>query len=407
MKYLRQPQRNDDNPYANGGPSDDDAASALSNNIGGKILTPQEIEGAQNTNSEGNNGNSSGGERQNGGENNSEGKNNEGGSANNSEEGNSGNQGNQNSDNNQQNNQGGQSSQPNGQQQRSFEEMLVEKTGGKLKSVDEIENYLKRPDLTNYPNLLKELEWYEKGGDKATLEKIQSLSNLKDMDNRTIVRKALEYDYPELDGKQIDRLMARKYPTLPEGSDLESLTPDQKDLLADTDILLVQDGKAAREKLQTLHDQWSTPPLVSLQEKAITEMKKWHSTVDAGLKDLDVLPVSLNGKEPYNFKLEADDKANLAVQMKKLEGSIWNEIGMDKDGKFSLQKVAEGVLFLTNEKFRNAYISNQKGKGVEEIKKEIHNTKDFRNNGGGSSNDGVPKTVKGTLAEQIAASLEG
>lgn len=272
-----------------------------------------------------------------------------------------------------------------------FSSQLVKETNGKIKSKEDLEQYLSRPDLSKHPEVAVLYDHLEKGGTYESYNQIKSLGDVKAMDDREAVRKLMHMEFPDWTPDEIEFKLSRKYPT-----DVEGLDPDD---VREMNLNLKAEGKEARQKLTEKINSLANPPASKEKEtreaaeaKAKKDVEDWHNYVAKGVENFSKIEVPVEGeKEPFIYELKPEEKklvhqfANEAWK----NSEIWVEAGKDEAGKFSMPRMLTAIaMALKAPTILPKIAQNGMARGIESVKKSMQNTQEV---GGKTTTSGSGK----------------
>ena len=282
--------------------------------------------------------------------------------------------------------------------EKSFEDLLAEKTNGKYKTYDDIEQALSSKETSSKfatEQVEKLNDYVNKGGNVSEYLRTQT-ADYDEMDELGIVKAHIRFKNQDLESGDVDLLFNSKYKF-----DEDVYTNDEIRL---SKIQLKQDSREAKSELKKFQIQHSAPAShrkaednkAELQENA----KRWSGIIDESLKDFKNVSFDINDKgEKFSYDLSNDAVEKVRTSSKNL-GDYWNKY-VNKDGSENISKLNKDMAALDNldSIVRSAFAQGlAKGKG--DVIDDIKNPSYTQESKGDSER---PLSMQ----EQIAAELRG
>ncbi len=256
-------------------------------------------------------------------------------------------------------------------QEVSFESLLDEKSGGKYKTYEELEEALTTESSSvEFANeqIAKLNDYVAKGGNVNEYLRTQT-ANYDDMSEQDIVKSFMRFNNPDLDGSEIELLFSDKYKL-----DEDEYTEDEIRL---SNIKLKQASNKARAELKKFQSDNSTPEvqrdLEAEQAKIEENQKVWRGKVDNNMKEFKNVEFDINDKgEKFSFELSDKAVDNVSNSTKNLP-AFWDRY-VNKDGSENITKLVKDMAILDNVDsiVRSAYAQGA-ANGKEDVIEDIKN----------------------------------
>jgi len=137
--------------------------------------------------------------------------------------------------------------------------------------------------------------------------------NPSEMDDLSAVRLSIQSEYPDLTGKEVNRLMNRKYK-------LDSERFDEEEV-ADSTLELKIDATKARKDISSLREGY-TLPVESAATQGEVESPfddSWYSSMEQETSSLEGIDFELPGGKSFNYGLRDDYRQQLVNKNSRLE----------------------------------------------------------------------------------------
>jgi hypothetical protein len=265
----------------------------------------------------------------------------------------------------------------------SFEELLLEKSGGKFKSYEDLEKTLtEKPQETQSTEFASEqlevLNRYVKDGGKLEdfLKTQVDYSGMSEMD---VIKAEMKLNDPDLTESDMDFLINKEYQL-----DTEEYDEDEVRL---SKIKLRKDARKARTALKEWQDSYTIPEKkesVEPQQKVEQntqpskeslekERIRWESAVKDSASKMDKIDFEINEKgDKFTFALSDDDRATVIKNNSDLS-TFWGRF-MNGDGTENVEKLNKSMFILDNfNKIIRAAASQFKSEGKDTVLKDIKN----------------------------------
>jgi hypothetical protein len=258
-----------------------------------------------------------------------------------------------------------------------FQEMLVEKTGGKFNNWEELTQMAAQPKQTELDARLAEVQEYlNKGGsfEDFVLTQATDYDGLSDLE---LVKEKMLIDNPEMDETDIDFLLDRKYKL-----DDEKFEEDEVRLSM---IELKKDAKAAKTTLKELQDKLRLPdvkPQQNLsqdlekqqqeQQAQIAEQRKqWVENINKSIVDLKEVNFTV-GDQEFKHSVTDEQRANIGKLNDDLN-TFFNKY-QKQDGSFDYNALHQDRYKIEYfDQIMRSAVSQAKSTGAEDIIKDIKN----------------------------------
>ena len=280
--------------------------------------------------------------------------------------------------------------------EKSFEDLLAEKTNGKYKTYEEIESLLSSKETSSsFANeqMEKLNDYVSKGGDVQEYLKTQT-ANYDEMDELALVKSHLKFNNQDLENDEVNLLFNSQYKL-----DEDVYTADEIKL---SKIKLRSDAKKAKKELKSFQKESSVPKQhreqVNNKKHAEETSRIWNEKIDKSLNDFKEISFDINDKgEKFAYSLSEEAVENIRTSNKNLS-EFWNRY-VNKDGSENITKLNKDMATLNNldSIVRSAFaqgLSKGKGDVIDDIKNPSY-TPETKN---------TPDKPL-SMAEQIAAEL--
>ena len=265
----------------------------------------------------------------------------------------------------------------------SFEELLLEKSGGKFKSYEDLEKTLsEKPQETQSVDFANEqlevLNRYVQDGGKLE-DFLKTQVNYADMSEMDVIKAEMKLNDPDLTESDMDFLINKEYQL-----DTEEYEEDEVRL---SKIKLRKDARAARTALKEWQDKYAVPEKkksVEPQQKVEQttqpskeslekERVRWETAVKDSASKMEKLDFEINEKgEKFSFALSEDDRATVIKNNSDLS-TFWSRF-MNGDGTENVDKLNKSMFILDNfDKIIRAAASQFKSEGKDTVLKDIKN----------------------------------
>lgn len=264
-------------------------------------------------------------------------------------------------------------------QSQSFEELLIEKSGGKFNSYDDVVNALNdiptesEPQFAN-EQLAKLNEYVSQGGDLKTFVETQ-LKDFSAFDDLGLIKEKMKMDDPELTSEEIDLILNDKF-KLDEDEYSESEIKLSK-------VKLRKEARQAREFFDKFQKENAVPAGVADNEAAAkaqaeqkatmeAQQKEWENTLNTQLGELSHVEFSLGGEEAFKFEVSDSIKSEIKDSVTFIN-NFWNRY-LDKDGNVDHPKFLKDMTRIMAGDKLDAFIASQaRSQGKEEFSRELEN----------------------------------
>ena len=280
--------------------------------------------------------------------------------------------------------------------EKSFEDLLAEKTNGKFKNYEEIESLLSSKETSSsFANeqIEKLNDYVAKGGDVQEYLRTQT-ADYEKMEELDLVKNHLKFQNQDLKSDEVDLLFNSQYKL-----DEDLYTNDEIKL---SKIKLRTDAKKAKKELTSFQDESSVPKQhrqqVANKKQTEENTKLWAEKIDKSLSDFKEVSFDINDKgEKFSYAL-SEEAINTVKSSNKNLSEFWNRY-VNEDGSENIAKLNNDMAALNNldSIVRSAFAQGlSKGKGdiIDDIKNPSY-TPDSKSSSGKSL----------SIAEQISAEL--
>lgn len=254
--------------------------------------------------------------------------------------------------------------------EKSFEDLLAEKTNGKIKTYEDIESLLSSKDTSSkFANeqIAQLNDYVAKGGDVQEYLKTQT-ANYDEMEEFDLVKSHMKFNNQDLESDEVDLLFNSKYKL-----DEDIYTADEIKL---SKIQLRTEAKKAKKALKSFQEESSVPKQhreqVSKQKQSEESQKLWAEKIDNSLSDFKDVSFDINDKgEKFSYSLSEDAIENVRTSNKNLS-DFWNRY-VNEDGSENITRLNTDMATLNDldSIVRSAFAQGlSKGKGdiIDDIK---------------------------------------
>lgn len=232
---------------------------------------------------------------------------------------------------------------------KSFEDLLTEKSGGKYKSWEEVEQ-LSQPKNEFANDLVGKLNEFAKKFDDPNLAldlflKTQT-TDFNQLASEDAVKMKIRMDNPELSEKEIEYEFKTSYKLDENEYDEETVELAK--------LKLDREAKKAKSELSQMQQEIALngdkdPAQIAETKKQYEESKnKWNNDSEQAIKSLDKLTFKINENENFDWKFDDKDKSEALNVTKELYESSANffKLFQDEKGNYDQAKIASSYLKL-------------------------------------------------------------
>ena len=265
----------------------------------------------------------------------------------------------------------------------SFEELLLEKSGGKFKSYEDLEKTLtEKPQETKSVDFANEqlevLNRYVNDGGKLEdfLKTQVDYSSMSEMD---VIKAEMKLNDPDLSESDMDFLINKEYQL-----DSEEYDEDEVRL---SNIKLRKDARKAKTALKEWQDGYTIPENKESveseqkvgqtnqpsQEALAKEKARWEKAVNDSASKMEKIDFEINEKgDKFTFALSDEDRVNVVKNTSDLS-KFWSRF-MNGDGTENVEKLNKTMFMVDNfDKIIRAAASQFKSEGKDAILDDIKN----------------------------------
>ncbi len=288
-----------------------------------------------------------------------------------------------------------------------FEETLAERTGGKIKSWDEIEAKLNEPKIEFADEQVQKINDFIKNGGKIDKNWLyfQSTDFEKISDPFELISEAMRLEEPGITDKEIEYRIKNDYKT-DDWADEEGETTEVEEVMS---AKMLREAEKAKTKLKEFQQKSSFAPgqksEVDLKKEAkIKEdaQKNWEKAVEEGVKGFDKVPVKIDEKEVFDVIVSEDERKPINDMVKKMGSEGLNVLlpkFMDSKGNIDVKLLFNYIYKAeTYDNAVKAALIQGKAKGAY---KEVKDLKNINFTTDGQSTAPEHKTVKVQVGEQL------
>ncbi len=296
-----------------------------------------------------------------------------------------------------------------------FDALLSEKSGGKFKTYQEIQDHFTRlsdnqkteqDELDN--DLIAKFNQFRTGrsGDSKATAKLfleTQLMEVDSLDAKDVIRAKMKLDNPNRSVEDINFLLENKYKLDEEEYEANEIRLSK--------LQMEDDATNARKELKemqskvALKEGKASISTKEQQEQIKTANEKWQKDVATAMTGFDKMELPLNDKgEEFNFGVDNQDEIKGIISNLP---DFWNRyVSKDEQGNVveHIDKLRSDVSLITNrEQIFKALYEHGISKGREELIKERKNpsSKDHQEN----TDDNTTKSEMEELAEGLGAQL--
>lgn len=284
---------------------------------------------------------------------------------------------------------------------KNFNDLLAEKSNGKFKSWEEIEQ-LSQPKTEFANDLVSKLNDFAKKFEDPNMAldlflKTQT-TNFNELPAEEAVKMKIRMDNPELTEKEIDYEFKSLYK-------LDESEYDE-DTVELAKLKLERESKKAKSELTQLQQEIAMngdkdPAQLAEAQKQYEENKNnWYEKSEQAVKSLDKLSFKINDNENFDWQFDDKDKSDALNVTKELYDSSANFFKMFQDDKGNYDQAKIASAYLKLKKFDDivgAAVERALNTAKDGMLREQKNTSFKPANNGGAQN--TPQSIE----EQIAA----
>lgn len=262
-----------------------------------------------------------------------------------------------------------------------FDELIAERSEGKFKKWDEIQEVLNKPNTEFANEQVAQINEYVKNGGKFDENwlYVQNTDFNSISDPYELVAEAMRLEDPDITDKEIEYEIKTKYKTEDWSDDGE----EDNEIRQVMTNRLQRDADKSRNKL--LEYQKSTSFKVPEKSEAernseLLKSKKlqdvWEKTVDDSVKDFSKIPVKIDDKETFDISISEDERNEISKLSKSMGTNLLPLLSnfMDKSGNLDVKMLSEGLYKMKNfDKSVRAAYSQALAKGQQMVAKDIKN----------------------------------
>jgi hypothetical protein len=274
-----------------------------------------------------------------------------------------------------------------------FGTLLSSKTGGRFKSIDEIDAALAAAPESAFANeQISKLNAFVKQGGKMDDYLRTQTADYSTMSDAEVIAQSMKvFNKKGLDADEIEFLMTEKY-GITEGS-----TEAQKKMAR---INLKSDAADARDRLLEHQEKWKVPQ-VSDQEKIdaqSAQLEEWKGSLNSGVDGTEKVSIKITNDVSFDYKL--DDSAKSAIKNGYADPRKFFDRYVKADGTNDVQKFVREMAIIENfDKIAPALAAFGKSEGVEGVLKDIVNP-DFE-----AKSKGAPQGGPSSLQDQALKAM--
>lgn len=248
-----------------------------------------------------------------------------------------------------------------------FGTLLSEKTGGRFKSIEEIDAALKEAPASAYANeqIAKLNEYVSGGGKFEDFVRTQTVDYSQMSDVDVLAASMQTFNDDGLSQDDIQFLLTQKYGVA------EDATEDAKRLAR---ISLKQDATAAKKALLEHQQKWSVPQTSDQDVQATQQagLEKWKGDLSKGVDAATKVEIKITDDVSFDFNL--DDKAKASIKENYADPRKFFERYRNEDGSDNVAKFVRDMAILENfDNIGPALAAYGKSEGKDGVLKDLNN----------------------------------
>ncbi len=248
-----------------------------------------------------------------------------------------------------------------------FGTLLSEKTGGRFKSIEEIDAALKEVETSAYANeqVAKLNEYISKGGKFEDFVNTQTVDYNQMSDVDVLAAKMRVFNDDGLSQDDIKFLLTQKYGVAKDASE------DAKRL---AQISLKQDAGQARKALLEHQQEWSVPQTSDQDIKATqrAELEKWNGELARGVDETEKVAIKITDDVSFDFNL--DEAAKTSIKENYADPRKFFDRYRNADGSDNVAAFVRDMAILENfDKIGPALAAYGKSEGRDGVLKDLNN----------------------------------
>lgn len=253
--------------------------------------------------------------------------------------------------------------------EQDFDKLLFEKTGGKFKTLADLEQ-VQKPVYKN--PLAEQLDNFLAEG-RGDINKFLEFQNLDvdSLDELDVLRKAYRLEHPDISDEALTEFLESEY------SQTEYASDHAKQV---GKIKLARDVKNAKEALRTYRD--SVAPATQNPEGSQQLRQEYEQKLAQDIESFNAIPVTFEGEtDPFILGLTPEDKKAILADAKNLvDAGFWSQVAATEDGqKIDTAKLFKAIYVVKNwDKAIKLISDNALTRAELKIRDKIDNTQDFR-----------------------------
>ncbi len=287
---------------------------------------------------------------------------------------------------------------------KTFEQLLEERSEGKYKNWDDVNNIIKQNPYAD--DKVKLINDYVKAG--GTLEDYleTQTQNFDTMSPREVMEYSILRENPDLTDEEVEyelekRYAVDKWKTNPE--DYEGGIEPKEVRIAK--IKYNRETEQARTELKAFQKEWAIPQKKEVEQPKAVDPKiqeQWNKDVKTAVDALQKVPLKISDTETFDYVVEEAERTELTKIANELftdTGKFWNQF-KTPEGKFDVKALSEAMFKIRNFEKAIMLASNQaRTKGAEKVIKEEIKNVEFKPEA--KSTADKPKSMGDQIAEQF------
>jgi len=276
-----------------------------------------------------------------------------------------------------------------------FGTLLSEQTGGRFKSVEEIDAALSEAPEKAFANeqVAKLNEYVKQGGKFEDFARTQTVDYAKLSDVEAIATDLQLFEGDGLSAEDIQFLMNEKYGVTDDASDAQKKMAQ---------INIKRDALAAKKRLSEHQEKWATPAQPDQGATADQDavLANWKQSLTSGVDGTEKVSIALGEDNGFDFKL--DDTIKASIKEKYADPRSLLKRYQKADGTDDVAKFVREMAILENfEVIAKLLHAHSKVDGKESVLEDLNNP-NYK-----AKNNPDPKGGKLSIQEQAARAVLG
>jgi len=273
-------------------------------------------------------------------------------------------------------------------QQVDFDKLLAERSGGKWKSITDIEKALEEAPTNAFANeqIAKLNDYVKSGGRLEDFVRTQTVDYSK-MTPEQLVAERMMLDDPELTAQEVQLLMEEDFGVADDASERAKQVATAK---------LKKAAREAKDALEANKQKWATPLPDQTAQRAEAQ-QRWEAQLSGTVDKVSNIDIALNQTDNFSFKIEDAAKAKIKENYRDL--STFFKRYIKPDGSEDTERFVKDMIKLENfDLIVRSAASASKNQGKKDVVDDIKNT-DFSGKNKGGQDDTKPGIEAQAAAE--------